>query len=51
MQFTKLSLRVIVNHLNEALFLRTNDGQLGFCNNLAIKMIKGTCASNFDNHF
>ena len=39
MQVTKLSMRVIVNHLNEALFLRTEDGQLGYCNELAAKIL------------
>lgn len=32
----KLSLRVIVNNLNEAIFLRSNDGSLSYCNNPAI---------------
>jgi len=32
-------LKVIVNHLNEALFLRAEDGKLGYCNELGRKFI------------
>lgn len=40
LQMAKLSLRVLLNHLNEALFLRADDGRLSYCNNLAAKIIK-----------
>ena len=39
LQVTKLSLRVIVNHLNQALFLRTEDGKLSYSNDIGIKII------------
>ena len=40
LQIAKLSMRVIVNHLNEALFLRTEDGRLSYCNELGTRIIK-----------
>ena len=44
LELAKLSLRVIVNHLNEAIFLRSEDGSLSFSNELGIKIIKQTCS-------
>ena len=39
LQIAKLSMRVIVNHLNEAIFLKSEDGRLSFCNDLGIKIV------------
>lgn len=44
LELARLSLRVIVNHLNEAIFLRSEDGSLCFSNELGIKIIKQTCS-------
>lgn len=40
LQVARLSLRVIMNHLDEALFLRTDDGKLGYSNTLGVKIVE-----------
>ena len=47
LQVAKLSLRVIMNHLNEALFLRSDDGRLSYCNDLGVKIVKQSCRQAF----
>ena len=47
MKVAKVSLRVIMNHLNEALFLRTEDGKLSYCNDLGLKIVKKACRESF----
>lgn len=36
----KLSLKVILNHLNEAIILRSEDGTIGYCNDLGLQLIR-----------
>ena len=36
----KLSLKVVVNSLNEALILRTEDGNIGYCNSQGLRIMK-----------
>ena len=40
LQVAKISLRVIMNHLNEAVFLRTDEGKLTYCNDHAVKIVE-----------
>lgn len=47
LQVARLTLRVMMNHLNEAIFLLTDDGRLSYCNNLGIKIVKEACSDNF----
>ena len=44
----KLSLRILLNHLNEALFMRADDGRLSYCNNLAAKIVMQSSRHCFD---
>lgn len=37
-----------MNHLNEALFLRTEDGKLSYCNNLGVKIVEQSCKDVFE---
>ena len=39
LQVAKLSMRVLVNHLNEAIFLKCEDGKLSYCNDLGVKIV------------
>lgn len=45
----KMSMRSLVNHLNEAIFLRIEGTSLSFCNELAIIILKQACQSLFHN--
>ena len=36
-----------MNHLDQALFLRTEDGSLTYCNELGQNIIKEACCDNF----
>lgn len=47
LQMAKLSLRILLNHLNEALFMRSDDGRLSYCNNLGAKIIKKSSQNCF----
>lgn len=48
LQVAKVSMRMLINHLNEALFLRTDDGKLSYCNDLGIRIIRQACSEMFD---
>ena len=48
LQVARLSLRVIMNHLDEALFLRTDDGKLGYSNSLGVKIVEQSCKEHFE---
>ena len=37
---TKLSLKVIVNHLNQAIIIRSDTGRIVFCNHLGLNFIQ-----------
>lgn len=45
----KQTFRVVVNHLNQALFLQNDDGQLSYCNQLALNIIEQVCPAIFQN--
>lgn len=49
LQVARLSMRVIMNNLNEAIFLRTEDGKLSYCNYLGVKIVQTVCTGLFDN--
>ena len=48
-QVAKISLRVIMNHLNEAVFLRTDEGKLSYCNDHAVRIVEKACSHTFEN--
>lgn len=50
MQVAKLSMRVIINHLNEALFLKSEDGHLSYANDLGTHIIAKTSDHLFNNN-
>lgn len=43
----KESLKVIVNQLNEAIILKTEDGNIGYCNKLGISIIRPIARNYF----
>ena len=45
----KMSISVVFNHLNEAIFLKSEDGKLSYCNGLAVKILQQTCQNAFEN--
>ena len=45
----KLSMRVIVNNLNQALFVRSEHAKLIYCNNLATDIVQSICSNHFKN--
>lgn len=47
LQIAKMSLKVIMNHLNSALILRQEDGTIGYCNQLGLKIIEKACQGVF----
>ena len=49
LQVAKFSMRAIVNHLNEALIVRTEDGQLSYSNDLGIRIFEKACEDVFRN--
>lgn len=48
-QISKLTMRVLINHLDDAIFLKSDQGQLSYCNDQASKIINSTCAHLFLN--
>ena len=36
----KMSLKVIVNHINQAIILKTEKGSIGFCNDFGLSLVK-----------
>lgn len=47
LQIAKLSLKVIMNHLNSALIIRQEDGTIGYCNKLGLNIIEKACQGVF----
>jgi hypothetical protein len=47
LQVAKQSLKVTMNHLNEGLFIRSEDGTIGYCNELGIKLVDRVCREVF----
>lgn len=45
----KESLKVIVNRLNEAIFIKTSNGTIGYCNDTGIKIIRSISQGIFNN--
>ena len=45
---TKSSLNVIVNHINDAVILRTEDGNISYCNHLGLSYIKSVSDGIFN---
>ena len=43
----KLSLRVAVNHMHEAIILRTEGGGIGYLNETAVNLVSRTCRQVF----
>lgn len=48
LSIAKINLKVMINHLNEALILRTEDGRVGYCNNLGLQFISSIASKVFD---
>lgn len=49
MQVAKLSMRVIINQLNEAIFVKSEDGHLCYSNHLGLKILDKTCIDIIEN--
>ena len=45
----KITLKKVVNHLNEALIIRSKNGSIGFCNDLGLRLIRKMSEGLFDN--
>lgn len=45
----KLSLKVIMNNLNQAVILRTEDGKIGYCNLIGLHFVKQVSQGTFEN--
>lgn len=45
----QISLKKVVNHLNEAIILKNKEGNIGFCNDLGIRLIHKVASGAFTN--
>ena len=45
----KMSLNLIVNHINQAVILKTESGSIGFCNQIGLSFIKTISDNIFPN--
>lgn len=49
LQLIKESLKVTVNELNEAIVMRTSEGNFGFCNSLGQKILQPIAEEEYPN--